>query len=531
MCIRDRLNRYDSANIYSHNGGKFDNRWILNWLIDLGVDASELDLVISGGKIIRLTVGGLNFLDTKAIIPLDLFTLTSVNDKKKIESPIPYEDYSRDLPADKLDLIKDYCVRDVVSLAEAMETFIRYAEDKNLDLGLTIGSSAWRIAKRLFSLPAADYSFNEHQVLRRAYYGGRVEVFKLSAPTVNEYDINSAYPDALVRTKLPVGKRIWLRGDDSIAAYKEERPGIYAAKLNIPDFKIPPLPKRTPKRLVYPIGTFGGWYPIEELKYAESIGCEVSIETACAWSDSQSIMKDWCQYIWDLRHEAGKKTPIGKWLKLYANSITGKFGQRPTRNKIFINVEPEAGMTELLVTENLRIYTREVQALASNGHVPWAAYLTAATRVKLHKYLIALNGSDTVYCDTDSCICEGKRNEDLGPELGQWEGAGPFFNFEALAPKIYRFKIGEEAWKIRAKGIPMPRDNQEESTARFEKLKGGERIEWHGLLPLKRAMQKTGRAFAAEKMHRSLKETLGMIGGRFIAPNGIDTLPPVAVEK
>jgi len=108
------------------------------------------------------------------------------------------------------------------------------------------------------------------------------------------------------------------------------------------------------------------------------------------------------------------------------------------------------------------------------GHVHWAAYLTAATRIELHRQLTAdgLGGETALYCDTDSCYAIAPRTWNIGDELGQWGFEGRLVDWLAAAPKAYRYRDPETGEVIqRCKGL------EGISVAEWEAWYRGETIE------------------------------------------------------
>jgi hypothetical protein len=193
--------------------------------------------------------------------------------------------------------------------------------------------------------------------------------------------------------------------------------------------------------------------------------------------------------MFDRRMKFGKDSREGKWLKLILNSLTGKFGSKSVVRRIQLYPEPEAikictcrrgedcgcGGSRPLDTIG-RAFEQTITPPQIDGcaHVPWAAYLTAMARVKLHAAL----GPDVVYGDTDSIFREGKMPAgSIGSKLGTWDDLGPYEDMIVLAPKVYRVEM-EDGETIAAKGIPKPT---------WDSLAAGVPVSWQSIVGVKRA--------------------------------------------
>lgn len=523
---------------WAHNAGRFDVKWVVRHALKRGLVSS---LALAGSRVIRMQSGKTVFKDSKAIFPISLKDLTSLNRQKKYECPIPFSEFAPDMEPAKLEQVLDYCAMDCKSLSESLATMEAYGEVNDLDFGTTVGGSAWRNVRRLFGVAKANFTMNEHKTLRRAYYGGRVEVFNPSAWKVWEYDINSAYPDALARTALPVGDWRWIRSPvEAAGAFQAGLPGAYCARVNVPKgTHVPPLPCRAKGRLVYPTGQWLGWFVQPELEYAKSLGVDVQVVSACVFDNAQPVLKEWCQKIWDLRKAViqssplGKKDPLATILKFYANSLTGKLGQRPARTKVHIH--PISGPRRFWeeVCLGLPVYSESKEALDDCCHVLWSAYLTAATRIKLHQKIVEKNdGRDACYCDTDGVLVQAERDSNIGPELGQFEKSGPFFDYEGISPKMYRYTKADGKHKVRAKGFRIaqfteglnkptefdPADYADMENIGFELIKRGKRFAWRGVAGLLQGLRRKKDPFAVMDLSRQVLPTDGWVGGRILDP-------------
>lgn len=542
---------------WAHNGGRYDSLLILQHILD----RKKVRLFSAGQRLISIVMNDIEIRDSQALIPLPLSKASQIGGLVKIETGLPcvcgkgcggYCSISRNMPSHLFKRLVTYLERDCIGGMRMLQSLIDYAEYNDLDLGSTIGGSAWRNAMRQLDLPSANWDSARGQestlykFARAAYFGGRTQVFRPHAERGWQYDINSAYPAALSRIALPYGERREVFGGLASKSYRDGKGGIYEACVLVPKMLIPPLPIRCKLRVAYPFGLLRGTWCANELQYAEELGCEIkSITRAVVWSDSLPVLKPWVEKIWKLRDAAGVKTALGQWLKWYANSLTGKLAQRPEREECMINPDEkwrfcpanggcanglfcgsravgccphlctgECGRAAPIDREG-RIWTRQVWRLSDCSHVHFAAYLTAATRITLHRQLVSTDGGlSAVYCDTDSVYSIRERTENIGNQLGQFKEEGPFIEFTAIAPKTYSYiDASSGEFVAKAKGIP-------DAARNFHRLREGVAID-RGVLSFKSAVRKGGRLFTRKNLWRVVNPDGRTFGDRILADDGM----------
>ena len=197
------------------------------------------------------------------------------------------------------------------------------------------------------------------QAARASYYGGRFEVFQHGhiPGETHEYDINSAYPAAMVT--LPN----ILRGEWRNTGPRKSLPkclslvrGHFSGSSTIGA-----LPYRTTKgRILYPKAT-SGWYWSHEIAATQRAGLIDSIEIEEVWqfypTDDHAPLAG-IGGLYDLRQKVGKESSEGKALKLVYNSAYGKMAQSVGAPK-FANP-----FYASLITSGCR--TKILQAIASH---------------------------------------------------------------------------------------------------------------------------------------------------------------------
>lgn len=457
-----------SGQVWTWNGGLFDSLWALQKFRERGL---RVTCALSGTRVIRLDCGELSIRDGTAIYPTSLAKLCeAAGYPMEKETGLPcvcgkacggYCSIRFPMPIEQARSLEEYLKKDIRGTFAGLDCIVEEAARCEYILRGSVGSTSYATAKRLCDLPDAEWEWPHYRYARRAYYGGRVEVFKPRASRGFARDINSAYPAALTRIDLPVGSPTLVRGERAQKGYDRGRPGIYMASVQVPlDMHVPPLPLRTPgERVVFPTGALRGIWTILELQQAESVGCDIRVARGMVWSDAERIMAPFMKHVWANRERAlveENNKQLSAWHKWVANSCTGKFAESPQKERIIINPLPEEVKRCECGSRSKRkcrcsawrpldmegeIWTAPFWRIPNNGHVHWAAYLTSATRIQLHNQILSdgQGGREALYCDTDSVYSLSRGTVDMGNELGQCKDEGEIHDWLALAPKVYRF--------------------------------------------------------------------------------------------
>jgi hypothetical protein len=279
-------------------------------------------------------------------------------------------------------------------------------------------------------------------------------------------------------------------------------------------------------RIVFPIGPCGGTWTGTELRYAESCGVKVRcVRYGVAWESADTIVAPYCREIWRLRDEAARsgRRELAGWIKLLANSLTGKFAQRPEFSRAKLSADDPGGSWQLAHPHG-DVWYQTVHRTHACGHVQWAAYLTAEARIELHRQLTHA-GDAAVYCDTDSVYATRRLGRRIGDALGEWGCEGDFRRFRALAPKLYRYRTaGRDV--VRGKGLPGL------TAEGFDGLgRGGSWSDERGVLSFRQGVRRTGSPlFSRRLLVRSLDDPDPVwFGGRRLQPDG--TTRPVPIRE
>jgi hypothetical protein len=235
----------------------------------------------------------------------------------------------------------------------------------------------------------------------------------------------------------------------------------------------------------------------------------------------------------------GKETAEGKLIKLWANSLYGKFAQEPREHRLMLARSsfdvPENSIPINEAATAFLVPYEKTPPIPDCSHVEKAAYITARGRIQLHKMLVARGEHDAIYCDTDSVFSTVLRNRQDGVRsgLGGWADEGEFRDFSAIAPKLYRYdqKTEEGKWKpiMRAKGIVLPRDvDALEARRAWSELEEGATVtNDSGVTSLRTAIRQGGPMFVRRALARS---TSGSVSYGDRIANGEKSRPPRAAE-
>lgn len=563
--------------IWSYNGGRFDLLHICEHLRRRSIRNAKVHA--AGQRITALEIGDLVLRDAMAIAgPMGLKDFAKIGRYEKSEiglectcgrCPEPRSGHCRTrvgMDASDIAKLREYNRYDCLSLLSALDELQNFCTVHRISLRGTIGASAfatasqmtttdlrspWRSSRGRSSKGYLDGD-KRYEVARKSYYGGRTQVFRPTAQSGYRYDINSAYPAALINLSLPIGEPVEKIGPASKKAYERDTPGLYQVKVSVPeDTFIPPLPYRTKKRIAYPVGNFWGWWTIHELKYAESTGVWIqSFDRSLTFADSAPALADYCSHVYALRDQYRENKGLYRWLKNAGNCLSGKCAQRPEIVEITLGPEPVTicrenrpcgGKCSSLVgccshmcwgtcgshiplDKAGYVCAQKKYRIVDCANIHWAAYLTSYTRIELHKQLVSdgVGGRTAVYCDTDSCYSTTRRRYNLDERRsGAWKCEGTFAprdglpGFEAKAPKTYRYWDDEEGkFTARSKGIP-------DASKNWERLALGVPID-RGVLSFRSAVKsESGSLFQRKSFTRTVNPDGLTFGDRVLGSDGL----------
>lgn len=512
---------------WAHSGGRFDVLWLLDWchrhgLLDQAGEAMRAQVRMSGASISALAItGGPVLRDSYRLIPMSLAKASRMfAGEVKGELGLPcvcgrgckgYCSIRSDMDPETRAKVEAYLVADVESLRDTLTGLCAYAADHQLVIRGTVAGASWASARLHCDLHPCEWDFRCYRFARRGYYGGRVEVARTRAARIYNYDRISSYPAAL-RQPIPTGvSRLVPQATRARGCFDRRRPGLYEVTIDVPESLAPPLPYRVnDDRRAYPWGVMRGTWPRPELEHAIACGAKVrDVHAALVWEREEPLLRPYVEHVWGLRAAALADDPESKlaaWLKWLANSLTGAFAQDPEQAIFAIGDKADEAEWKSVGVHDW-LWHRKVFKIADRAHVQFAATLTGYARTELHEQILSA-GDAWCYSDTDSVKATEPLTRAIGAELGQWKDEGPGVDWEALAPKVYRYTTAEGKAVARAKGIP-------DAAASWAKLAAGERVAIdQGVRSFLTAARQGGPLFKRNDTGRQLKPTDEWCGTR-----------------
>jgi hypothetical protein len=486
-CLMFALNyvlskRYRGYYIYAHNGGKFD---FLHLLPYLRLSGKRFEILTVGSSIQLLSVNTSEnskeapwrFVDSYKLIPISLAKAAdALGTKKKLVSH-------------DLDLHEDdprwsvYQRTDCECLYEVLTKFHDLVENKlKGEVGITAAATSMRTFRRTYLSHQVFRHEIDHSFVRQAYYGGRVEVFRKHLDGVRYYDINSCYP-YVMQADMPSGEsRTEWHGRPN-ARMRKRLIGFAEASVEYPvDVEFPCLPVRDEQgKLIFPVGSFSGIWPAIELYRAEEQGATVHWGRS-VWYSKSPFLAHYTRELYKYRNKSHPDYIKGLELvvKILLNSIYGKFGMKPEKEKvIFVNdgIAPD-GAIPVTDDEDCKLF-KVPQTVSAPYIIPQvAAHITALARLKLHDYmLLASSRGILAYVDTDGVQTTANLDDLCSSELGSLkdEGQGVVYNAIYLQPKVYLLTGSDGSYKVAMKGY------RSRDPAAFRRLQAGGTVEYKTL--------------------------------------------------
>jgi hypothetical protein len=390
------------------------------------------------------------------------------------------EDYFKRVPLTD-EYYREYLRHDVMGLYEVLSKLRDFTglPDEIFCKRLTTAGLAMFLFKTWFpdqysELTWSHWSAESDEYMRRAFYGGRTEVFATHVENGFHYDVNSLYPHEMGTNSYPCGYPEIVEGEAANQAWKEYLPNnvglriykacIVTATVHIPsDLFIPPLPVRVGGRLVFPTGTLTNTWCGCELEMACKYGVEVlDIQTFWGWLQAAPFFMGWVAKMSERKmHAQGAER---EFYKLLQNSLYGKFAQQREQ----INVcEWTAEGEDKLEEKDTPYKVREtccgklmdfvVSRSAPHMQPHIAAHITAYARIHLYEAIATelMRENDVIYCDTDSLVTRSRMlpNVVAPNRYGFWKLERQVALGLYVSPKLYGETEPGGAEFLKGKGL------------------------------------------------------------------------------
>jgi len=386
---------WSGLKLYAHCASRYDNKIILSSLCKHG------EIAIPEAGLIRLRWKGPNILfeDSYLLIPM---RLADANKLLEVESKQEWEHANGLKPwemGNQLGTFREYLKTDCVSLSNAIYKMCELL-GRNFGVMPSISlstTSAKVFSKCFYDIENIDSNELFEGYIREAIYGGRNEVYTRYGENINLYDVHFMYVSCY-NVPMPIGRMRWAKPNIDTATLVE-------ATVKIPtDLYIGPLPLKTKKRLLFPVGepSEPTWWDARELKNAASkYGVDFTIRRQLD-CDEEIVMKDFGEFIHALSKKNEKQRDL--W-KMFGLSLSGKLGQGRWRDivKHIDDIKSLEGMSPL---DNDELYFQGKVYLS--GRAPYikpaiSMRVRAEARIRHLDFLYqAYQEGPIYYSDTDS---------------------------------------------------------------------------------------------------------------------------------
>lgn len=204
------VKKYRGAPIFAHNGGKFDTVALFHILKnEPEFQSFRIVPIFQNSRIMSLSISksehSWTFRDSFSLMPHSLKKLAVAFNTGYEKSPMPGVPYEQDP-----NLWDTYCMNDCKALYALLQKFNTTLQSIGGSVGYTTASTAMKTFRHSFlQLPIAN-SLQYNNLFRKAYYGGRTEIFNMYAREEDGpfyyYDVNSMYPAVMHDNEYPIEK-------------------------------------------------------------------------------------------------------------------------------------------------------------------------------------------------------------------------------------------------------------------------------------------------------------------------------------
>ena len=400
--------------VYAHNAGKFDYLCLFgNLFTFFGAD----HVIMAKGRFIQANYENNRrhtvFRDSLNLFNCSLAKIGKELFNEKLITPDKFKNRIRQ-PVDAQDI--QYCQQDCKILYDALMQLKRFTGD----IKATTASTAMSVFRQrylqsnIWIRHEADYYF------RQAYYGGRVEAYKIGIlPQTYYYDINSLYPYSMT-FPLPNPSKLFIVNKPNthrLISMLDKYEGMATITVQHKQHRIGFLPYRLNHKLVFPVGTFTGSYCFPEIRNALNAGV-IAILDCSFIAASKPMASPFTQYVLDFYGMKQQAKGIQREnAKLMLNGLYGKFAEHHSQDiqygkrfdfSTFKRLQQQYEFVSWKPISSLRsdgyyILNRK-EAFTPHSIYSWASYITSIARtINIQQQLrIMQNSIDIFYTDTDS---------------------------------------------------------------------------------------------------------------------------------
>lgn len=444
---------------YSKQYKKGCEVWFANTQYDIGNLFREsqeyLSFTLSGSRFItgKIYQERISFKDILNVIPgASVKTLGKMINLEKIEVAGQFDN-------------EEYCQRDTEIVYWALLKFKNTLEKLNMELKNTAASTGFHaLLSRYSTLSYNAFTEEDHEFMKKGYYGGRTEVFFTAKKKgfIYGYDIVSSYPHSMRTIPLvDTSTKVWTRKPKI-----KTREGMADCIVQAPDkITLPYLPVKLDSKLIFPSGTFRGIWTYFELREAQKRGYRIirTFEAIEFKSIHNFVLQEFVEKLFKVRAQAKKDgdTVLQYACKIILNASYGKFAMGNEKSELvaFEQFHKIKGSYTSELFPNNQIILRRTTKHAPSTNFLTAALITAHGRHNLYRYLeeASKKGRTLLYCDTDSIFFHG---DPLSEEFASNSGRLGSLQLEYeiteahfILPKTYMLKLKNGQEKYKCKGV------------------------------------------------------------------------------
>ena len=419
--------------VYGHYARQTSNKFILDCLVKHG----QIAQMQMGLGVLRWEEAKIEFRDSNLLLRLPLDKACNAFGIQAKLKPgkrgRPWE-----MDSGKLTIFRAYLERDCRSLAEAYSRFqFEIVGQFGIpETGSTLATTALKIFDHMYPLDSIDPNREYQSFIRQSLYGARNEIYCRYGEKLTLYDIRSMYLSCY-DTPVPIGRLSWVHRPTL------ERGTLAETVVEVPkDWYIGPLPLHKSGSLLFPVGTFKGWWDMVELRYAAELGCRVKVIRQLE-AEEEPVLQEFGEKLVGLRYASNPE--LAKLWKVLGIQLIGKLAQaRPSTVIIHrTKLRDLEGWTPIdpreLYFEGDRAVNRGLQNYQDRTIKPALTMrIRAEARVRHHRALTqALETGKLFYCDTDSIYTTSQLP--IGPHAGELQVVDTAIRAYFIMRKFYGY--------------------------------------------------------------------------------------------
>jgi len=403
---------------------------------------------------------------------------------KKIGELVGIRKMEADFENDTEEHISEYCRNDVLITRTALLQYMQFIDDNDMgNFGMTKASQAFNCYRHRF-MPTPIYIHEDEDIIeheRKSYVGGRNECFELGVlegGPFYHYDINSMYPSVMVEEQYPT-RLVDVVEDITV----EELAGYLNRFCAIADVDIitdvPVYPKIKDGKVIFPVGRLKVVIPTGSILYALEHGHIKKVHRV-SFYERGYIFADYVLYFYNLKrkYKEEKNEVYTKLVKIFLNSLYGKFGQKNEKEKLeydddnygyyrIQNMDAETGETWTETEVLHATITSDGEENAPTSLVAIPSHVTDYARLRLWKIIEQVGIDKVLYCDTDSVKIRAKDKDLITYPIDDYDLGK--LSLEDITEKftIHGCKDYETEHVKKIKGVPSNAESLGDGTYRY----------------------------------------------------------------